>query len=63
MRRLYVQTGALLVLDDSIDHNVFSFHNDLLLPGGMSSVNVCAWLPTALFSSVSFRSLWALEVF
>lgn len=53
---------ALLVLDDSIDRSVFHFCNDLLLPGGMSSVKMCGWLPNALFSSVSFWSLWALEV-
>lgn len=41
--------GALLVLDDTINRSVFCFHNDLLLPGGMSSVDMCGWLPTALF--------------
>jgi len=41
--------ATLLVLDDSIDHSVFCFHNDLLLPGGMSSVNMRAGLPIALF--------------
>lgn len=46
--------GVLLVLDDRIDHNVFCFHNDLLLPSGMSSVNICGWLPVVLFSSCFF---------
>lgn len=43
------EEAASLVGDDSINHNVFRFHSDLLLPAGMSSVNVCAWLPAALF--------------